>query len=84
MSKLAPKLYIRSKWCPIMSILERNVLREGLNHSSRHIRIWLSWLSKNLEIYRRSPILGILVLNIVNVQSRLTSLFSFNPLSVEK
>lgn len=80
LGKLPPKLHIGSKWCPIMSILECIVVRKWLNHSNRHIRIRLSWLSKNIKSDRNAHILGILVLNIVNIHSRKTSLFSFQTL----
>ena len=66
-----------------MSILKHNIFQKRLNHNTRHIRIRLSWLSRNLEIDRRAHTLGVLVFSIVNIHSRLISLFSFNPLSGE-
>lgn len=81
--KFPPELHIGRKWCPRMSILECSVIRKRLNHISRHIRICLRSLSRNLEIDMKALILEFLALNIVNFHSRLTSLFSLNPLSRE-
>lgn len=81
LSKLLLRLYIGSKLCPIMSILKRSIVRKLLDHISRNIRIQMSWLGTSMEMDRRAHILGLLVLNIVNIHKRLTSLFSFNPLS---